>query len=395
MSEVGRLDGARIVTAVDFPYWLEDRGKAVRVLRLLESLQRLGAEVHVFYPRPLQARQAERILERGAASATGVAPGPVASALRRLATGLGIDPKAAGLPGRGRAAAALRRLARVVRPHALLIEYLHLAWLRDEAPRGCTAVIDTLDVRHLHREVHEQRGIHYKWHLTREDEAELLRKFDLIVAIQDADAAVFRDMVPGREVVTVRVAYDPAAASGRGAAQKGPVVLFIGCSSPANLLGLQEFLDQAWPRVRQDCPDARLVVAGNVGGQVAAVAGVEIRGFVDDLEALYEEAAVVISPVTFGGGLKVKCGEALAHGKACVFSPHSAIGYEDGAGAAFRVAQGWREFAGHVVELARMPDRRLALESAARNYVGAALSREATAAALAAALRQRSGGSFS
>jgi glycosyltransferase involved in cell wall biosynthesis len=53
-----------------------------------------------------------------------------------------------------------------------------------------------------------------------------------------------------------------------------------------------------------------------------------ILGTVDDLAAWYARAAIVLSPIRTGGGMKVKNIEALAYGKRVICTPHSAIGLE-------------------------------------------------------------------
>jgi len=53
-----------------------------------------------------------------------------------------------------------------------------------------------------------------------------------------------------------------------------------------------------------------------------------ILGTVDDLATWYARAAIVLSPIRTGGGMKVKNIEALAYGKRIICTPHSAIGLE-------------------------------------------------------------------
>ena len=55
-------------------------------------------------------------------------------------------------------------------------------------------------------------------------------------------------------------------------------------------------------------------------------AGAEPVGFVPDLAAEYAGAAVALAPIRFGGGVKVKLVEALAHGLPGVATPAGAEG---------------------------------------------------------------------
>src|SRR5262249_5552633 len=56
--------------------------------------------------------------------------------------------------------------------------------------------------------------------------------------------------------------------------------------------------------------------------------GVEFTGFVDDLEALYQQSRVVCCPVLAGGGTRIKIIEAAACGKPIVSTRIGAEGLE-------------------------------------------------------------------
>ena len=109
------------------------------------------------------------------------------------------------------------------------------------------------------------------------------------------------------------------------------LVLFVGSDTAPNIVGLEWFLDSVWPHVRAKRPDCRLKIAGTVHRAFAGRAwdGVDFLGLVDDLGALYTECGVVISPLTFGSGLKIKLVEALARGKAVIATSVTLQGVED------------------------------------------------------------------
>ena len=84
--------------------------------------------------------------------------------------------------------------------------------------------------------------------------------------------------------------------------------------------------------MREACPDARLIVAGNKPERIPSFAqrpaGVEFTGFVSELEMLYRRAAIVCCPILSGGGTRIKILEAAAHGKAVVSTVVGAEGLE-------------------------------------------------------------------
>ena len=78
-------------------------------------------------------------------------------------------------------------------------------------------------------------------------------------------------------------------------------------------------------------------------------------GPVPSLEALYDEAAVVISPLSVGSGLKIKLVEALGHGKAIVATSATVSGFEVLTRDAVAVADDPAAFAAGVTALLKDP----------------------------------------
>lgn len=94
-------------------------------------------------------------------------------------------------------------------------------------------------------------------------------------------------------------------------------VVFVGNFWHApNVDALEWFVTAVWPIVTADVPTATLVVAGShVWSKVEELGeapGVAVRGYVDDLVALYDEASVVVAPIRYGAGVRGKVCEALA-----------------------------------------------------------------------------------
>ncbi|GAA3789816.1 hypothetical protein GCM10022600_08080 [Qipengyuania pelagi] len=164
--------------------------------------------------------------------------------------------------------------------------------------------------------------------ISREREIALLAEADAIFAIQEAEAAFCRETVPDTETVLVPMPAEPVERVQEGS---DDLVLFVGSDTAPNIVGLEWFLDSVWPHVRTKRPDCRLKIAGTVHRAFAGRAwdGVDFLGLVDDLGALYTECGVVISPLTFGSGLKIKLVEALARGKAVIATSVTLQGVED------------------------------------------------------------------
>lgn len=99
-------------------------------------------------------------------------------------------------------------------------------------------------------------------------------------------------------------------------------MLYVGdMSIRHNFLSVAWFARDVLPRIKAACPDAELMVVGRISPEDAEALkplGVNVCGYVDDLDAAYDEAACIVAPVLFGAGVKVKTIDAIARGQIVV-----------------------------------------------------------------------------
>ncbi len=204
---------------------------------------------------------------------------------------------------------------------------------------------------------------------------------DAFVVFTDADSNVVRADAGVKPVEVIPLGLDlPNLANGP---EPDRNVLFVGWLAHApNLDAAQHLVEAIHPRVRQRVPDAMLTIIG--GGAPEAFGrdvGVVFEGHVPDLAPSLARAAVVVAPVTSGGGMRVKVLDALAAGKALVASSRAIEGLDVRHGEHLLVADGDEETANAIVEILRDGDRRRALEAAARAWAEHSLSWESRVAA--------------
>jgi polysaccharide biosynthesis protein PslH len=147
-----------------------------------------------------------------------------------------------------------------------------------------------------------------------------------------------------------------------------------------NVVGLHWFLDEVWPLVRRELPDARFVVAGRQPPAellARSQQGVDFAGFVDDIGAFYAANAVTVVPLLSGGGVKIKTVEAMAAGSAVVSTSIGAEGSGAAEGCHLLVADDAAAFARAVCGLLREPARREAVADAARRHAAVQFSVDA------------------
>jgi glycosyltransferase involved in cell wall biosynthesis len=88
-----------------------------------------------------------------------------------------------------------------------------------------------------------------------------------------------------------------------------------------NRHGITLFLDEVFPRILQQIPDARIYVVGtNPPGDIRrrASSNVIVTGFVEDVRPYMAKGEVYIIPLWIGGGIRGKALEAMAMKKPIV-----------------------------------------------------------------------------
>jgi len=116
------------------------------------------------------------------------------------------------------------------------------------------------------------------------------------------------------------IALPPKAGYRFDAPRQNRVITIAHLGYPPNYLGIDAFLKSRWPRLRAETPGLvyRIIGKGLPERYAEAwrtIPGVELAGFVEDIEKEYEECKAVVCPIEAGGGTNVKVLEALAHGR--------------------------------------------------------------------------------
>lgn len=248
----------------------------------------------------------------------------------------------------------LQKVDAAYRPDVLLAEYVFMtrsfAVLNPDLPK----IVDTHDVMSTKASKVAQYGISDGLSLSEEEEAKLLNKADVIIGIQPAETLDLARMTSHPKVINAGVDFPVDRAFRAPSAPS--VVLLVASNNAMNAKGLRDFLRFSWPLIRRRVPQAEFRVVGDVGRSVNIVPdGVHVLGRLDDLEAAYAEASVVINPMVAGTGLKIKTVEALSFLRPLVTFPAGVDGVDEAAAPFCNVATDWYGFAQHVARLLASP----------------------------------------
>lgn len=170
------------------------------------------------------------------------------------------------------------------------------------------------------------------WARAKRMERSISENADCVVVFSSKDQALLPETA--RSVVV----YPPLAAGSALLERRDthpPYVLFVGPLHRAeNADAMLYFTTEVWPLVRAELPNARLLIAGrkpaDPASSIASAPGVELLGFVDDIDDLYSGAAAVIAPIRLGAGLKFKVLDALVRGIPLIATSVAFEGVETG-----------------------------------------------------------------
>ncbi|OIQ07955.1 GDP-mannose-dependent alpha-(1-6)-phosphatidylinositol monomannoside mannosyltransferase [Moorella thermoacetica] len=196
---------------------------------------------------------------------------------------------------------------------------------------------------------------------------------DLVLLVSPVDAMELKKMIPRVQVEVLPNGVDltyfrPMSQSDR------PVLLFYGhLRYPPNADGVFWFCREVFPFIKQSIPEAEFWIAGKDPpkelAKLTILAGVKVLGYVPDLRSYLEQAAVVVVPLRFGAGTRIKILEALASGRSVVSTSLGCEGLDVTSGVHLEIADEPPEFFATIVNLLRNPSRRAALAASGRRLV--------------------------
>lgn len=191
-------------------------------------------------------------------------------------------------------------------------------------------------------------------------EGRILSRFDAVFAVseQDREALAALGADRSRTLVLPNVPdhslLDMPALSFK---ESEPVVLYFGTLSwQPNIEGLERLITHIFSQVREEAPQARLLIAGRdappaLERLARGTSGVDYLGLVSDSEALYQQARVFVEATRSGGGTKLKILNALARGLPVVANKEAAEGIEAVGGAHLLIAGDDEAMAAAIVRL--------------------------------------------
>jgi polysaccharide biosynthesis protein PslH len=212
-------------------------------------------------------------------------------------------------------------------------------------------------------------------------EAELCAKYDQVTFVTDEDrklieqqAARWQVRVPDRRFTTIPICIDPS--------DKRPIkplahpqrITALGVMFwPPNAEGVLWFAQEIWPRIRAQQPQLTFTVVGknppDYLAQLHGTNGIEVLGFVPEVESILAETAVFVVPLRAGGGMRVKILDTWCWGLPIVSTSIGAEGIDIRDGENILIADTPDTFSAAVLRVANEADLNQQLRHNGRRWV--------------------------
>lgn len=202
-------------------------------------------------------------------------------------------------------------------------------------------------------------------------EQRFIQRVAALTAVSAVDAALLRDLAPGKPLAIVSngvdlAAYDPDAAYPNPFPTPGPHLVFTGkMDFRPNVDAALWFADNVLPRLQTAGWQAHFWVVGRTPHprlkRLCGRPDITLTGAVPDVRPYLAHADLFVAPLLAGGGTRLKLLEAMAMARPIVSTRIGAEGFPVRDGQEMALADTAAEFAARCIRLLSHPDEAAAL----------------------------------
>ena len=230
----------------------------------------------------------------------------------------------------------------------VLVVYVYMSKALNLFDENVLKIIDTNDKftdRHL-KFLNENKKP--TWFSTTYNQEKLgLKRADVVIAIQEKENIFFSNMLKEYDKKVITIGHTVKLHKCKINLQRNKI-LFLGSKNDINLLGVEYFIEKVIPELNKIANNYIFNIAGDICNRIKDSKHYNKLGFVENIDSLYEDNDVVINPLTFGTGMKIKLIESLGYARPVVSTEVGGEGLEDEFGKSFLVAKSQIEFANNI-----------------------------------------------
>jgi len=212
------------------------------------------------------------------------------------------------------------------------------------------------------------------------DQAQLMKKFEVsamksvdgVTAVTPYDQDKFCELIPDliSEVVPDGADLPPKRNISR---DHHTIFAVSNWDWRPNIDGLLWFVKNVWPELQKRYPDIFFEIAGRGISERLQhdfkKKGISYLGFVDNIEIYRQKASVMVAPLLYGSGLKLKILEGLASGVPIVTTSIGSEGIEMKPGRDYLLAETPSEFMEQIIRLLKEPELRDKISHNSRSLI--------------------------
>lgn len=325
-----RLLGADILVLSPTPTAPTDQGNRKRIYAVCRELQRRGARIHfVFYPQEwwFDYLPDDLVREMGRQwDSFHLLPATRHTYTRPEGADYKIDEW-----WDDSIRDYLQWLFKRNRFDAFIVNYAYMSKAFEYAPANTLKILDTHDKFTGRRQLLDDNGIAPEFFYTTEDqEAIALNRAQLVWAIKDEERDFYRSISSTPCITMPHIEPECRVARVRRPEDNGRLVIgMLGSSNAINVNNARAFVKVALPIIaRREAPVVIRFVGAMCGKlpELEGLPGVELMGPVETTDEFYRDVDLVIVPLAFSTGLKIKAVEAFATGMPLVAMGHALEG---------------------------------------------------------------------
>jgi glycosyltransferase involved in cell wall biosynthesis len=208
-----------------------------------------------------------------------------------------------------------------------------IAAVRQHAPQA-QLWFDTVDLHYLREErlaeLEKSSRLADVAAVTKQQELGVMAACDLTFVVSSLEQALLAHTLPDAKVAILSTIYEILDHSPGFSEREG--LLFVGgFQHPPNVDAVTWFVQEVWPFVHAQAPEMKVRIVGSkMPDTLRSLAGpgIEILGFVQDIDPLLAQSRISIAPLRYGAGVKGKVNQAMSHGLPVVATPAAVEGMD-------------------------------------------------------------------
>lgn len=147
-------------------------------------------------------------------------------------------------------------------------------------------------------------------------ETKLAQEANYIISISDIEKKIMTEYVDATKLITISNIHYPKIEKGNALAfEKREDILFIGSAHTPNIDALYYLYNEIMPIVWEKLPEVKVNIIGNINNEISDInhPNIIFKGYVPDIESIFNNNKMMIAPLRYGAGVKGKVGQAFEY----------------------------------------------------------------------------------